>query len=315
VFLGIGSGCPTQLEWSVSPTTLPQGVEQCIRTSLGSHRYNALQLTPSVLICTFPLFASYFPPDSKLRLQLASWLSTAFCFGNLFALGIAQRDVGRSSPMSRLESALLVLFLTMALTTLPVLPFLLPAIANTSQGITLAFLIALTALLSFSTAYLQSAVFALAALWGSNETLGVMSGQGGIAVLVAGTQVALAVLSVVQPNRVDNPAPAEEQPSSLAGVGLWSLSSVAALGCMVAQRYLARHPDLSLVLSSVGSRVTAKGKKQGAGLTRSVARKNARLNIAVAWVFVITLVSEKSGCSRPSSPNHACISFDRKWSY
>ena len=48
----------------------------------------------SVLICTIPLLASFFPPTSGVKTTLASWLASAYCFGNLTFLGIAQRNVG-----------------------------------------------------------------------------------------------------------------------------------------------------------------------------------------------------------------------------
>jgi hypothetical protein len=49
----------------------------------------------AVLICTIPLLASFFDPSSSTHANLASYLSTTFCFGNLLFLGLAQRDVGK----------------------------------------------------------------------------------------------------------------------------------------------------------------------------------------------------------------------------
>jgi len=48
-----------------------------------------------VLICTMPLLSSFFPDGSPLRSSLASWLSSVYCFGNLFFLGLAQKEAGK----------------------------------------------------------------------------------------------------------------------------------------------------------------------------------------------------------------------------
>jgi equilibrative nucleoside transporter 1/2/3 len=54
-----------------------------------------IQLTPA-LMCTFPLLLSL-TEEGSLRDNLPSYLSTTFCFANLFFLGVAQRTVSRVS--------------------------------------------------------------------------------------------------------------------------------------------------------------------------------------------------------------------------
>ncbi|OCF38777.1 hypothetical protein I317_07433 [Kwoniella heveanensis CBS 569] len=256
----------------------------------------------NALICTIPLLGTFFPPDSAIRGTLASYLSTAYCFGNLFFLGLAQRSVGKTSPSKRLHYALLLLLATALILTFPLLPLVLPRL---SPAALFPALIAMTITLSLSTAYLQSAVFALASLWGSNEMIAVMSGQGGIAVLVSGIQWLLAVLSASTPTAKhpsDDPADAASA-STLAGVGLWALGSAGTLLCVVAHRYLIVHPGYQAVMSSVINRqaeetagigadvVAAATSKNGRGssLTKKVFMKNLLLETAVAWVFVVTL--------------------------
>lgn len=48
----------------------------------------------TALICTYPLFTSFFLFGAT-RSNLASYLSTVYCFSNLLFLGIAQRNVGK----------------------------------------------------------------------------------------------------------------------------------------------------------------------------------------------------------------------------
>ncbi|ORY25751.1 nucleoside transporter-domain-containing protein [Naematelia encephala] len=253
-------------------------------------------LSWNALICTMPLLASYFPEDSPTKASLASWLSTAFCLGNLFFLGSAQRSVGKSSPSPRLHHSLILLFLSSLFITFPTLPILLPILP---ASLMLPFLLFLTVVLSLATAWLQCAVFALAALWGSQEMLAVMSGQGGIAILVSLVQVGLAVISALHGAASGDEDYSDSQ-STLAGIGLWALGSAGAFGCMIAHRWLMRHPDYRIVLAPLTMRGAglmtgedgeeqALGKQHGEGATRRLLRKNAALNLAVAYVFVVTL--------------------------
>ena len=147
-------------------------------------------------------------------------------------------------------------------------------------------------MLSISTAYLQSAVFALASLWGSKEVLAVMSGQGGIAVLVSLVQLVLAIISALGTNAVEDDGPGSQ--SVIAAVGLWALASLAAMGCMMAHRYLRRHSDYAMAIAPVLARRERQtdGSKVGgdSGMSMAIFRKNLSLEVAVAWVFVVTLV-------------------------
>ncbi|OWT42198.1 solute carrier family 29 (equilibrative nucleoside transporter), member 1/2/3 [Cryptococcus neoformans] len=242
----------------------------------------------NALICTFPLLISYLPPDQSLRGNLSSILSTVYCFGNLFFLGVAQRHVGKVSPAKRLHSSLLTLLVTALLTTYPALPALFPRL---SSPLLLTALVFISLVLSFSTAYLQSSVFALSSLWGSEQTLGVMSGQGGIAVLVSGIQFVLAFVSVIA--KSDNGQGDEgEEASKLAGVGLWAACSLGVVGCFMASRYLKRHPKYLDVLApkfATNELNSVEGNKRESVTTRKLLKKNWELNLAVAWVFVVTL--------------------------
>ena len=150
-----------------------------------------------------------------------------------------------------------------------------------------------TLLLALSTAYLQSSVFAFATLRGSTEMLAVMSGQVGIAVLVSGAQMILAVISAIRSTSVGG----DTEQSTLAGVGLWALGSAGAFACMIAHQYLFRHPEYSIVLAPILSRANIDSddeEQHVRGVTTRVFWQNIQLEAAVAWVFVVTLVSGKA---------------------
>ena len=171
----------------------------------------------------------------------------------------------------------------------PLLPYVLPKLSSSALFF---ILVTFTLLLSLSTAVLQWAVFALASLWSSQSVLGVMSGQGGIAVLVSGTQVFLAIFSALGAKA---PSDETQSQSTLAGVGLWALGGVGTVGCIYAHRYLMRHPDYASVLAPLLSRREEAGnsetKRKDREVLKRVFKRNLLLEIAVAWVFVVTLVS------------------------
>lgn len=197
---------------------------------------------------------------------------------------------GQVSPTKRLHSSLVVLLMTALLTTYPALPALFPIL---SSSLLLTALIFISLVLSLSTAYLQSSVFALSSLWGSEQTLGVMSGQGGIAVLVSGVQFVLAFVSAIA--KSDNGQGDEgKEASKLAGVGLWAACSLGVVGCFMASRCLKRHPKYLDVVApkfATSELNGVEGNKRESGTTRKLFKKNWELNLAVAWVFVVTLVS------------------------
>jgi equilibrative nucleoside transporter 1/2/3 len=203
----------------------------------------------------------------------------------------------QTSPSPRIRWSLYLLHITSLLMLFPVLPILLPRLSPSSP-LLLPLLLLMTTSLACSTAYLQSAVFALAALWGSDETLAVMSGQGGIAVLVSFAQVILAVLGAMRRSAPQSGTNASVQ-STLAGVGLWAISAVGAAGCIYAHTVLKAHVEYPNVLAPVIARGAESARAGGMGapggdvkqgVTGRVFRKNKELEMAVAWVFVVTLV-------------------------
>jgi equilibrative nucleoside transporter 1/2/3 len=122
-----------------------------------------------------------------------------------------------------------------------------------------------------------------------------MSGQGGIAVLVSGVQILLAIVSSSSSSTESEPdAPPADRQSTLAGVGLWALASVGSFVCMLSHRYLTRHQDYASVLSPIQHRQELEGDstsstKSSWTVSKRIFKKNLSLNIGVFMVFVVTL--------------------------
>lgn len=101
--------------------------------------------------------------------------------------------------------------------------------------------------------------------------LAVMSGQGGIAVLVSGVQVVLAFISALSQGGT---TPEKDGPQAVvSGLGLWALAAAGAVACLAAHQAI---------------RVDAIPRESAPAM--KVFRKNWILELAVAWVFVVTLV-------------------------
>lgn len=95
-----------------------------------------------VLICTIPLLMSFFAPNSSARATLPSTVSTVYCFGNLFFLGLAQRTVGKVRTWTadlRCKADNVFLEITIASSTLLLTPITRhlahPHIPTTTSGL------------------------------------------------------------------------------------------------------------------------------------------------------------------------------------
>lgn len=182
------------------------------------------------------------------------------------------------------------MLVSMLIMVFPLLSHFLPYLSTSGSSLLLPVLLLITLLLSLSTSYLQSAVFALAALWGPKETLAVMSGQGGVACIVSLAQVILAMVATgragIPENGHDSTRPAQ---------ALWFIGALGAVACLAALRHLSTHPDYAIVLAPLAQRevsvdVTSKD------MTKRVFIKNLPLEFAVAFVFTVTLVSYNGVC-------------------
>lgn len=164
--------------------------------------------------------------------------------------------------------------------------------------------------LNVSGSYFQSAALALASLWGSNEILAALSGQGGIAVLISLVQLVLAIGAALGSNpRGGRDGEAgqggDETPSMLAGVGLWLLGTFGAGLCWLAFRYLVQHPsyDKITVITITKRRDDETVSPSGGGddsRTMRILSKNKLLYLAVALDFAVTLVRPLLALPLPS---------------
>jgi equilibrative nucleoside transporter 1/2/3 len=162
-------------------------------------------------------------------------------------------------------------------------------------------------------AYLQPAVIAIASLFGPAAVQAIMAGQGAVGVVVSGVQMLSATASVwgTTPETISayvNDGAAEAR-SALIFFGLSSVFLVCttiALGWLTAMpAYKAaivpfeqRRKDMMLnteeleerqgLISSGRTSVVSEGK----GQILRVAKANATYEIAIAYVFIVTLVSD-----------------------
>lgn len=188
------------------------------------------------------------------------------------------------SPTQRLRWSLLLLLGSTVLLAFPLIPVVLPRLGASGSVLLLPLMVAISALLAFTSSFLQSGVIALAALWGSKEIVAVMSGQGGIAVLVSLVQVILATVQTTA-----NHKPGDEGISSnMVAEGLYIIGALTAVVGLACLRYLVAHPEYSRVSVARERRETLATDKD---MIKRVFVKNYALEFAVAFVFVITLVS------------------------
>ncbi|GHJ84256.1 hypothetical protein NliqN6_0658 [Naganishia liquefaciens] len=276
-------------------------------------------LSWNVLLCTLPLFTALLPRESALRHSLPSYITTFFTLGNFGFLFAAQSGVGKISQNTRLHSSLWLLAAATGLTAFPLLPAIFPILPSAPYFIAL---IALTLIFSYATSYLQSSVLAIAALWGPQEMLAVMSGQGGIAVLISAVQVYIAVMGVyASADAAIVKGPSDGSPSTAelaSGMGLWMAAIVPIVICIIMTRRLfprgagsptsaaaSQYPKLSFVpagadedgefydterrFSAEEDEESRRGSTRGFHRSWAIMKRNRVINFSVAYVFIVTL--------------------------
>jgi len=146
--------------------------------------------------------------------------------------------------------------------------------------------------------------------------LAVMSGQGGIAVLISLVQVYLAAVAAYTSKEPESDTPLDgkaDKATIIAGMGLWLMGTLSLGGCIYAHRRIGRQRSFERAID-----VDAAGQYEEIGQTDPIAddeqleddpmaksalsvrdtrqrrtmdvfRKNLLLEFSVAWVFVVTL--------------------------
>ncbi|KAF8913719.1 nucleoside transporter-domain-containing protein [Gymnopilus junonius] len=258
----------------------------------------AVLLSWNVVITAMPFFASRLA-HSSLRSTFASYLTTTFTLANLIVLAHATATSKHTIPSRRTRSAIAWLTLLNFLLTLTT--FFTP-----SPGIFFAFILFNGAAQATAGAYLQTSVIAVASLFGPPAVQSLMSGQAAVAVAVSGVQVISAYASVHgKPRTFASDGSAEER----SAYWFFSLSTLFLLFSLVAHTWMIRMPVYQHVAVSLETERKTAGdvghEEERRGLVSSpndtslpsdrqnairVARLNISYEVAVAYVFVVTLV-------------------------
>ncbi|KZT12879.1 uncharacterized protein LAESUDRAFT_640138 [Laetiporus sulphureus 93-53] len=261
----------------------------------------AVLLPWNVMITATPYFMSRLE-GSSLQSSFSSYLSTTFTIANFSLLAHATATSKQASNSRR------VLF---SLTWLALLTALLTASTwfHPPPGVFFTFVLLIGMLQASAGSYLQTAVVAVASLFGHRAMQAVMSGQAAVGVIISGVQVLSAAASTrIAPSpQVDVVAlsrTAEENSAAL----FFGLSTVFLVLTQFAQAWMTKLPGYRTLLARSRSRVrpppvdsgeipdethtlTAGGRKTMNGRVQMLrlVRLNLPYNIAVAYVFVITL--------------------------
>ncbi|KAH9927120.1 nucleoside transporter-domain-containing protein [Epithele typhae] len=261
----------------------------------------AVLLPWNALITATPYFQSRVD-GTPLRGIFASYLSMTFTAANLGFLAHATVTAKKASNTRRILSSLAALAL---------LSLLLAASTYThpAASVFFAFVLVNGVFQAAAGSYLQTAVVAIAALFGPAAMQAIMSGQAAVAVVISGVQV-LSALASVRPG--DANASAEELAAEQAGPAersafiFFGLSTVFLVVCVAVQMYLVSLPVYKTVTGarrrhgSEGASLLASDDEDadmrrelrrvdGKGQVTRVAKQNATFNFAVAYVFVVTL--------------------------
>ncbi|KAJ7688385.1 nucleoside transporter-domain-containing protein [Mycena rosella] len=259
----------------------------------------AVLLPWNVMITATPFFLARVA-NSPLRLSFASYLTCAFTASNFIFLARATITSKQSSPSRR------VLITTLFLSALT---FLLTAstFVHTSPGFFFAFVLLNGVCQAALGAYLQTAVIVIASLFGPTAVQALMSGQAAVAVAVSGVQVFSAVASVWGKSReaistyVSDGEPEERSAFIFFGLStIFLIVSAAAHGWLVtmpAYKTVAGSLEHQKVIGENGSSDELRGLvstgrsdlSDEKGQIIRVAKANVIFEVAVAYVFVVTL--------------------------
>lgn len=158
--------------------------------------------------------------------------------------------------------------------------------------------------------YLQTAIVAVASLFGPTAMQSVMSGQGAVAVAISLVQAISAYTSVRGQSSSEsdnNPVVLTSEPEEQSAFMFFSISTVFLLGSAGAQAWLFRLPSYKAIIGQFNHNheaadsgletsnlaphsPSATDNKERRSQIIRVAKTNGIYNFAVAYVFIITLV-------------------------
>ncbi|KAI0356513.1 hypothetical protein OH77DRAFT_1423442 [Trametes cingulata] len=251
------------------------------------------------MITATPYFLSRLGGTS-LKGTFSSYLSVTFTIANFGFLAHATATAKKASNTRR--SLFSLGFLAVLCLLLTISTYMHPA-----PGGFFAFVLLNAVGQAAAGSYLQTAVVAVASLFGPVAMQAVMSGQAAVAVAISGVQVMSAAASVrgTSPTEVVASAEPEEQSAFI----FFGLSTIFLVVCVAVHSWLVSLPAYKTVVSRASSH-GRHGTQEENGLLEEdasdpdshayrkvdekhhvirIAKTNTVFNVAVAYVFVVTL--------------------------
>ncbi|KIK08470.1 hypothetical protein K443DRAFT_128378 [Laccaria amethystina LaAM-08-1] len=258
----------------------------------------AVLLPWNVIITATPFFLSRLV-GSPMKSTFASYLSSSFNAANFIFLAHATATTKHTSPSHQVRIAIIWLIVLTSLLTFST--FIVP-----SSGVFTFFVLFNGAAQAAAGAYLQTSVVAVASLFGPPAVQAMMSGQAAVAVAVSGVQVLSAAASVHgRPSTYVSDGSAEERSAFI----FFLLSTIFLIFSAMVYSWLVRTPVYARVaapleqqsrkisnevvnsseqIGLVSSRPTGLSDENANAAIR-VAKANVTYEVAVAYVFVVTL--------------------------
>ncbi|KAJ7067963.1 nucleoside transporter-domain-containing protein [Mycena amicta] len=272
----------------------------------------AVLLPWNVMITAMPFFFARLA-DSPLRLAFGSWLACSFTLSNFLWLALATVTSKQSSPSRRVLVTTLSLSLLTALLTLS-------TFVTVNAGLFFAFVLLNGIAQAGLGAYLQTAIIVIASLLGPTAVQALMSGQAAVAVAVSGVQALSAVASVWgRSKEAIAQSLSSGEPEERSAFIFFSLSTVFLIVAAAAHGWLVTMPAYKMVVSSLEQQKAIGSTEEMRGLVSSgrnagsdtkgqiirVAKANVILEIAVAYVFIVTLAVFPAITTsiQPTNPN------------
>lgn len=257
----------------------------------------AVLLPWNVIITATPFFLSRLV-GSPIKSTFASYLSTSFNAANFIFLAHATATTKHTIPSRQIRIAIIWLIVLTSLLTFST--FIVP-----SSGVFTVFVLFNGAAQATAGAYLQTSVIAVASLFGPPAVQAMMSGQAAVAVAVSGVQVLSAAASVHgRPSTYVSDGSPEERSAFI----FLLLSTIFLIFSAMTYGWLVKTPVYARVaapleqlprkildedansserIGLVSSRRTGLSDEKADAIR--VAKANVIYEVAVAYVFVITL--------------------------
>ncbi|KAJ7087195.1 nucleoside transporter-domain-containing protein [Mycena belliarum] len=256
----------------------------------------AVLLPWNVMITATPFFLARLD-NSPFKLSFESYLTCTFTASNFIFLARATITSKQSSPSRRiLITTLCLSFLTLLLT--------ISTFIHTTSGVFFAFVLLNGISQAALGAYLQTAIIVIASLFGPTAVQALMSGQAGVAVAVSGVQVFSALASVWGHSREANYV-SDGEPEEKSALIFFSLSTIFLIVSAAAHAWLVTMPAYKTVAGSLGNAkigedgssdelrgLVSNGRSELStekGQIMRIAKANVVFEIAVAYVFLVTL--------------------------